>query len=439
MPVPLPVIPREASTQPKGPWPTLRPFALRLYRGAILIAIIWIIHRQYARLRIDGDAPITVAEAKVFFPTAATLRVDESEKLGLFVLDPAGKQVGYVLRTSPISDKITGYAGPTDTLVALDPAMTVVGIRIRSSWDTKTHVQDVSNDRYFMKTWTGKTWDQVAGMEPKTAGIEGTSGASLTSLAIANGIQQRFRQASSTVATRPVRWKAHDVGLIAVIAVALAFAFTNLRGRPWLRRTFQVVLIGYVGFYNGQLLAQSLFSGWSAHGLPWRLAPGLVLLAAAALVLPWTSRRALYCSHVCPHGAAQELLGRFTKRKLRLPRGVEHGLRWLPAGLIGLVLAVTILNLPFDLAGIEPFDAYLFRNAGRATIAIAVGGLIAALFVPMAYCKYGCPTGLLLNFVRSHGSADHFGRRDLGAAFLLILAATLYLKYDQLHRMILHR
>ena len=31
-----------------------------------------------------------------------------------------GQRIGYVLRTSPISDKITGYAGRTDTLVALD-------------------------------------------------------------------------------------------------------------------------------------------------------------------------------------------------------------------------------------------------------------------------------------------------------------------------------
>ena len=32
----------------------------------------------------------------------------------------------------------------------------------------------------------------------------------------------------------------------------------------------------------------------------------------------------------------------------------------------------------------------------------------------MAYCKYGCPTGLVLSFVRSHGKADGFGRREVG-------------------------
>jgi polyferredoxin len=193
------------------------------------------------------------------------------------------------------------------------------------------------------------------------------------------------------------------------------------------------VLIGYLGFWNGQLLAQSLLSGWASSGVAWRIAPGLALLLGAALIVPWTSRRALYCSQICPHGAAQELLGRLTRTRLRLPRGVDAGLRWLPPLLVALVVAVTILNLPFDLAGIEPFDAYLFRTAGVATIAIAVAGLVASLLVPMAYCKYGCPTGAVLSFIRSHGKADSFGHGDLFAGILVLFAFALCLKYEALH------
>jgi NosR/NirI family transcriptional regulator, nitrous oxide reductase regulator len=90
-------------------------------------------------------------------------------------------------------------------------------------------------------------------------------------------------------------------------------------------------------------------------------------------------------------------------------------------------------DLPTDLANIEPFDAYIVRTAGVATIVIAVVGLIAAAFVPMAYCKYGCPTGLVLNFVRSHGKADTFGRRDLVAGLLVLLAVGLYQTYPMVH------
>jgi polyferredoxin len=176
--------------------------------------------------------------------------------------------------------------------------------------------------------------------------------------------------------------------------------------------------------------------GWAGAGPAWRTAPGLALLLAAALIVPWSSRRALYCSQLCPHGAAQELLGRITRRKVRLWRGLEAGLRWVPALLIAMVLTIALWRLPIDLASIEPFDAYLIRSAGVATVVIAIVGLIAAIFVPMAYCKYGCPTGAVFSFLRSHGKADRFGRRDWAAGALVLLAVVLYIQYDAVHQWI---
>ena len=434
-PVPLTVLPPAPSRGAR-----LRAVALRLYRLGVICAIVFIIHRHHSRLRVDEGAEITLDEVRPFFPAAAKLDTDTSARGGLFVLDKTSNTVGYVLRTSPISDSIKGYAGPTDTLLALDyPGMTVLGIRIRSSWDTKVHVKDVGNDEYFMGLWTGKTWDQVAGMEPRAAHIEGVSGASLTSLAIANAIQQRFKASREAAAAKPppVHFRWHDWGLIAVIALALAFTFVpHLRSHTWARRAFQIVLIGYVGFWNGQILAQSLMSGWSAAGVAWRTAPALALLLAAALVVPWTSRRAIYCSQICPHGAAQELVGRLNRRKLHVSRGLDAGLRWLPPLLILFVLTITIWRLPIDLADVEPFDAYLIRTASRVSIGIAVAGLVAAAFVPMAYCKYGCPTGLVLSFIRSHGRADTFGRRDYAAGLLVLLTVALYTSYGAVHHCI---
>ena len=438
-PIPSAAAPAGSPPRPRGSrW---KPWAARLYRLAVIVAVVWLVRDLRARVRLQGDAPIKVEEVRPFFPAAARLQQDDSERMGLHVEDAQGGRVGYVLRTSPVSDKITGYVGSTDTLVALDPGMKVVGIRIRSSQDTSDHVGDVGRDEYFMSLWNGKSWDEVAGTDPRAAGVEGVAGASLTSMAIANGIHQRFRKASEASAAAaqppPLRFGVHDVGLVVVLGVALAFSFVEkLRGMPWVRRAFQVVLIGYVGFVNGQILSQSLLGGWTVAAVPWRLAPGLVLLTAAALVVPWATRRQVYCSHVCPHGAAQEWAGRLTKRRLKIPRGVDRGLRWLPALLVALVLFVVMFQLPLDLADVEAFDAYLVRSAGWATIAIAVVGLVAAAFVPMAYCKYGCPTGMVLSFVRSHGKADGFGRRDVAAGLMVLMVVGLYLKHGEVRHAI---
>ena len=56
-------------------------------------------------------------------------------------------------------------------------------------------------------------------------------------------------------------------------------------------------------------------------------------------------------------------------------------------------------------------------------------GLIASCFVPQAYCRFGCPTGALLNFVRARGPTDHFSRRDALAGILLASAVALNVWY----------
>ena len=62
------------------------------------------------------------------------------------------------------------------------------------------------------------------------------------------------------------------------------------------------------------------------------------------------------------------------------------------------------------------------RIAGWATITVAVVGLVASLFITRAYCRYGCPTGAMLEFLRLGPAGAKFGRRDLVAAALALLA-----------------
>jgi hypothetical protein len=263
----------------------------------------------------------------------------------------------------------------------------------------------------------------------------------MTSMAMAEGIMRRLRATNAALAMPPppVRFGWVDAGLVAIIVAALVLAFVGTHGRPWLRRGFQVLVIGYVGFLAGAPLAQSLFVGWTQNGVPWRGAPALALLVVAAFTVPWTTRKPLYCMQLGPHGAAQELLGRVLPRRWRVavPKDFAAGLRWLPWALLALVLIIAIAGLPMDLAHLEPFDAYSFRAAGVATIAIAVAGLVASLFVPMAYCHYGCPTGALLELVRAHGPADRFGRRDVAALVLVGLAELLAWKYHAIHAWIM--
>jgi len=363
-------------------------------------AVAWLVRDVAVKQRSHGDAPVVVEEVRGFFPAAASLRPDDSERDGLFVLDREGRELGYVVRTQPRCQDIIGYCGVTDTLVALGPDWRILGLSVRSSDDTKDHVRDVVTDRRFLKKWNGLTWDQAADLDFRKAGVEGVSGATMTSMAIAHSVKARLKASRDEIAARP----------------------------PF---PYQIFLIGYVGIISGDLLAQSLIAGWTRSGVPWQTASGLVLLLAAALLVPWATRRPFYCHHLCPHGAAQELIGRFRPRRLAitLRPDVARALGLLPGALLLLTLVTAMLALPLDLAGIEAFDAYLFRTAGIATLAVAGVGLVASAFVPQAYCRFGCPTGALLNFVRTRGSTDRFSTRDAAALGLMLFAAVLNWQY----------
>ncbi|MGI9244801.1 MAG: 4Fe-4S binding protein, partial [Verrucomicrobiales bacterium] len=214
------------------------------------------------------------------------------------------------------------------------------------------------------------------------------------------------------------------LGTVLVVLFGLAMSFTRLRGVRRLRIAFQLVLVGYLGLINGDLISQALLVGWAENGMAWRFAPGLLLLVAAALLVPLVAGKQVYCHQLCPHGAAQQLLkNRLRKRwRWRVPRRLAVLLRAVPFLLLLLVVVVAVRQLAFNLVSIEPFDAYLFRVAGWATISIAVVGLVASLFIPMAYCRYGCPTGAMLNFLWGGGVPAKFSRRDGLALVCLVLA-----------------
>jgi hypothetical protein len=80
-----------------------------------------------------------------------------------------------------------------------------------------------------------------------------------------------------------------------------------------------------------------------------------------------------------------------------------------------------------DLSSWEPFHAYLFRIASWASIAAALATLAISAFIPMGYCRMGCPTGRLLDYLRRTSKSHRIGLADYMA--LLLLAVTVCVNY----------
>jgi len=375
-------------------------------------------------LSLRFPEPVTLAEVQTLFPAASKFTADDPRGGWHRAVDTHGVTLGYAVRTSPFTDNGRGYRGPTESLVAVGAdGRTVTGFVIRRSYDTQEYVARVRDDDDFRRLLAGRTIDEWARIGFAREGIEGVSGATQTSFAVADGLRRRFaadvaaaKSGRSTLAINP--------GLLAVIGGGLAITFTRLRANRRVRTIWQGVLIVVFLFWLGDLISLALLVGWARHGVPWQTAPSVVLLVAVALVIPWAARRQIYCQHLCPHGAAQTWLGQFKRLHVRVPATWQRWLSRLPAAIlvIGLVLAMYLLT--FDLAWLEPFDGWVLKGAAAISATIAVVGLVVSLFVPQAYCRYGCPTGELLRFVKSGGSHDRLQRRDLIAGGLVLLAAS---------------
>jgi polyferredoxin len=255
----------------------------------------------------------------------------------------------------------------------------------------------------------------------------------MTSQAVIEGVilaAKQYRPAAASSSERGeslLNWSLRDAGTALIIFLGVVIGLTKLRGYKPLRILFQLLLITYLGVMNGDMISQAMLVGWAQSGVPWRNAGGLFLLTATALLLPITTRHNLYCTHLCPHGAAQQLLKNRLPWRIHLPGRFMLLLKLLPALLLTWCVLVSMTGLPFSLVDIEPFDAWVFRVAGWAPISVALIGLGASLFVPMAYCRYGCPTGALFGFLRWNAGSGHWSRRDSIALAIAALAGLLWL------------
>ncbi len=384
---------------------------------------------------------ITVEEVRPLFADAAAVEQDEQRPSLWRVCNAAGVRIGWVLRGSPAVDNLIGYQGPTDLLLGLegddgsDPLASprVLGIVVGRSFDNEPYVSYVREDGYFFEAFAGRTLYELSELDLRAEGVEGVSGATMTSLTVAEGLvvaarRQLEDEARLVAAKEAARFRIapRDWGTAAITLLGTIIGLSSWRGRGWVRYPLLVGLVGYLGFVNADFVSQALLVGWARNGVPWRTMSGPLLLVAAALLIPVVARQNVYCSHLCPHGAAQQLLMRRLPWQVRLGPRLHRWLTLVPGLLLVWVTIVAVTGSAFSLVDIEPFDAYVPLIAGVPALVLCAGGLLASLVTPMAYCQYGCPTGALLGWLRRHGRSDRIGAGDVVA--LLCLAAAIILR-----------
>lgn len=130
----------------------------------------------------EKDLPVeTLTELQTAFPKA--MYVELTAEATYAVKDKAGKVIGNVLLSSPYSDGIKGFNGPTPLQIALDKDGKIIEVRVLDNNETPKFLQRVV-DAGFLDSWNGMTVQEALNKE-----VDAVSGATFSS----NGIQRSLK------------------------------------------------------------------------------------------------------------------------------------------------------------------------------------------------------------------------------------------------------
>lgn len=353
----------------------------------------------------------------------------------------------WVMRTGPLTDSLSGYQGPTELLFRIDQDDRLIDARLRVSFDNQPYVRYTQQERSFWKRFKGRKLEELAALDLDAEMIDGVSGATMTSIAVAETV----RAAASAILTQRTSAKANEklastselnesgtdsprsmnrywnfsVGEIVSIVIALAVVFwsgSGARGNRYFRLAWQVACFVGIAIVSGNLLSIALFSGWTRGGPSYRLAPGLSSLLVVSLAMAIFRKRNVYCDHVCPHGILQQWVRPRKKSKnggkeawpLRLLKSPLTVRLLMASAIASLALGGLTIMRPsgINLAWLEPFDAYLLGVGVSISTLVAVVSLTAARLSPLYYCRNACPTGKALDYVRRDRKSGQWTRVD---------------------------
>ena len=340
----------------------------------------------------------------------------------------------FVVNTRVLAKDVQGYGGPVPLKIHIDKDGRLTAIEAEPNAETPDFFDRAKE---LFSRWQGKTIDEAMAED-----VDAVSGATFSSKAIIANMQRGLAYAQKrgqwgedgsvgaletsappivgsvgnsvgalgTSAPPIVGSVGNSVGaletsappivaLVAVLLGAIVPLFTNNRRLHLVQLVVNVVVLGlWTGTFVSYTLFLRLFAGGVSLSAIGALAAPLLMLIVA-LIYPLAGRSGHYCAHVCPFGSAQELAGKLSRRKLRITPRVLRVLTALRNLLWGVLMALLLTGTCTAWIDYELFTAFLYSSASVWVTVLAVLFLVLSVWVPRPYCRFVCPTGVLMKSV----------------------------------------
>ena len=315
----------------------------------------------------------------------------------------------FIVNTKPLAKDVQGYGGPVPLRIHVSKDGVVAAIEAEPNAETPDFFNQAKS---LLTRWQGKTVDVAMAETDK---VDAVSGATFSSNAIIANMQRGLAYANRHTAQSKAATDASGailegsgsssasgwtIGGIAALIVVLLGAIVPLfyKSRRWhtVQLVLNVVVLGlWTGTFVSFTILMRLFSGGlSLAALATLAAP--LLIVVVALFYPLAGKPGHYCAHVCPFGSAQELAGKLTRRKLRVPVRLNKALNMFRTVLWAVLMVLLLTGTWVVWIDYELFTAFLYSSASVWVVVLAVLFLVLSVWVPRPYCRYVCPTGTLL-------------------------------------------
>ncbi|WP_455063486.1 FMN-binding protein [Prevotella fusca] len=294
-----------------------------------------------------------------------------------------------VVNTAYLAKGVKGYGGPLPLEIYLKDGKIQQVKTLRNS-ETPDFLLEASR---LLDYWNGKTPEQALAMK-----VDGVTGATYTSQAIIDNMKAGLRYAVKNVKDSSIFDKMDFraktiIGLIVVLMAAVIPLFVKNRRY----RVFQLLMNFVVlGLWGGTFISLSVIISFMSGGINVWVSLIPIVMLITAFVYPVFGKKKYYCTHVCPLGSVQELVGMTNHNKWNMSNRTVRILEHFRKILFWILMALMLAGVWSEWMDYELFVVFVFQSAAWVVVLIAVVFLLLSFFVPRPYCRFVCPTGSLL-------------------------------------------
>lgn len=302
--------------------------------------------------------------------------------------------------------KYNGFGGPMIVATVVNPKGDILNVMVIDHKETRAWYKRVMESK-LIPNIIGKNY-----MDPFINGddVDALTGATYTTRAITQCVKETSRKVAVTKFGLPpakVEKQKIKFGIPELVLLVLLLVGTlgiNKAPKKYKKRIRWIILLtglGVIGFWVNHPLTlvdiNKLLMGYFPdiyNQLYW------YILVFGILLIFLTSNKNIYCSYVCPFGAAQECLSLVAKAKNQKRNQFSNFLKWARRIFVFAAIAMALIMRNPSVSSYEVYSTFFTLSGTNGAVLFLALVIIAALFIKRPWCNYLCPIPPIEQFAR---------------------------------------